>query len=516
LLINDPLKRNAEAMPDKIGVISSNNRYSYSYLYEKSKCISNYLVERGIPKGSMISVHLPNIIETVISIYGILDAGCAFSIINPSTPIIKLKFILERTKSRIIITNDPEKVGQALNDHIKKNLSAIIYTEKIETTDIKGVKLEELAQIIDARPEFSLSRNVIDMDLASVIFTSGSTGLPKGVMMTHRNMVSASDSITSYLRNHDRDTILNVLPLSFDYGLYQLLMTFCFGGTLILEEDFIFPHKPLMMIGEHKVTGFPIVPSIGAILLKLKRVDEYDLSSLRYITNTAQALPLKIIEGLRSIMPNVDIYLMYGLTECKRVSYLPPDLVEKKPTSVGKAMPNVETFLVDENGNRVNEPHIEGELVIRGSNIMVGYLGEPLDTSRIIKEGNHPGDRLLYSGDVFEMDEDGDLFFRRRKDDILKVLGEKVSPLEIETVINRMENVNEVGVIGVENELLGNEIVAFVSTLKYVQKDDIINHCADHIEKKFLPKRIFFLNELPKNQNGKIDKRVLREYLKDQ
>lgn len=516
MLINDPLKRNAEAMPDKIGVISSNNRYSYSYLYEKSKCISNYLVERGIPKGSMISVHLPNIIETVISIYGILDAGCAFSIINPSTPIIKLKFILERTKSRIIITNDPEKVGQALNDHIKKNLSAIIYTEKIETTDIKGVKLEELAQIIDARPEFSLSRNVIDMDLASVIFTSGSTGLPKGVMMTHRNMVSASDSITSYLRNHDRDTILNVLPLSFDYGLYQLLMTFCFGGTLILEEDFIFPHKPLMMIGEHKVTGFPIVPSIGAILLKLKRVDEYDLSSLRYITNTAQALPLKIIEGLRSIMPNVDIYLMYGLTECKRVSYLPPDLVEKKPTSVGKAMPNVETFLVDENGNRVNEPHIEGELVIRGSNIMVGYLGEPLDTSRIIKEGNHPGDRLLYSGDVFEMDEDGDLFFRRRKDDILKVLGEKVSPLEIETVINRMENVNEVGVIGVENELLGNEIVAFVSTLKYVQKDDIINHCADHIEKKFLPKRIFFLNELPKNQNGKIDKRVLREYLKDQ
>src|SRR5204862_3207526 len=201
------------------------------------------------------------------------------------------------------------------------------------------------------------------IDLAALVYTSGSTGNPKGVMLTHLNMVSAATSITTYLENREDDIILSVLPLSFDYGLYQALMAFKIGGTLVLERSFTYPHAVLDRLVREKVTGFPLVPTMAAILLQMD-LSQYDFSRVRYVTNTAAALPVEHIRRLRALFPHVTLYSMYGLTECKRVSYLPPDQLDIRPNSVGKGMPNEEVFVVDDEGRRV-PPGVHGELVVR-------------------------------------------------------------------------------------------------------------------------------------------------------
>jgi len=203
-------------------------------------------------------------------------------------------------------------------------------------------------------------------------------------MLTHLNMVSAASSIIQYLGNTSKDIILDVLPLSFDYGLYQVLMTFRFSGTLILERSFTYPYQIIDSIIKNRVTGWPIVPTIVAILLTLKKLDEYDFSHLRYITSTGQALPPNHISRLREVFPKVKIYSMYGLTECKRVSYLPPSELDRIPSSVGKAIPNTEVYIVDEEGKEISEAGKAGELVVRGSNVMKGYWNKQKETEEVL------------------------------------------------------------------------------------------------------------------------------------
>ena len=222
-------------------------------------------------------------------------------------------------------------------------------------------------------------KRAIDIDLAALIYTSGSTGNPKGVMLTHLNMVSAATSITTYLENTPDDIILNVLPLSFDYGLYQVLMAVKIGGTVVLERSFAYPQAVIRKLIEERVTGFPLVPTMSAILLQMD-LSEIRLVQLRYITNTAAALPTEHILQLRKLFPHVRIYSMYGLTECKRVSYLPPEQLDLRPGSVGRGMPNEEVYVVDEQGSRVG-PGVVGELVVRGANVMKGYWELPEETA---------------------------------------------------------------------------------------------------------------------------------------
>src|SRR4029450_3933657 len=202
---------------------------------------------------------------------------------------------------------------------------------------------------------------------------------------THLNMVAAATSITTYLENRPDDIILNVLPMSFDYGLYQVLMAFKIGGTVVLEKSFAYPHAVLQRLAAEKATGFPIVPTISAILLQLD-LSVYDLPSLRYITNTAAALPTEHIRKLRQAFPQARLYSMFGLPECKRVSYLPPDQLDIRPTSVGKAMPNVEVYIVDEQNQRLPAGEV-GELVVRGPNVMRGYWKRPEETDRALRRG---------------------------------------------------------------------------------------------------------------------------------
>jgi len=356
----------------------------------------------------------------------------------------------------------------------------------------------------------ALCASNIDLDLATIIYTSGTTGNPKGVMLSHLNMVSAINSITQYIQNREDDIIINVLPLSFDYGLYQVLMAFKFGGTVVLEQSFTYPFQIIQRMMEEKVTGFPGVPTIFAILLSLKNPENQELPHLRYITNTAAALPPAHVEQLATLFPHVRIYSMYGLTECKRVSYLPPEDILRKPSSVGFAIPNEEVWIEDENGQRA-APGIVGELVVRGSNVMRGYWGLPEETAQVLKPGKYPGEVVLHTGDLFRTDDDGCLYFIGRKDDMIKSRGERISPKEIEQCLCELEEISEAAVIGIPDDILGQAIVAYVrcSTENKVSEKSVLKHCQENLEDFMVPREVRFIEEFPKNSNGKIDKRAL-------
>ena len=345
----------------------------------------------------------------------------------------------------------------------------------------------------------------IDQDLASIIYTSGSTGEPKGVMLTHLNMVSAARSISTYLGLRESDVIVCVLPLAFDYGLYQALMALKVGATLVLERSFAFPIKVLEVMARERVTVFPGVPTIFSLLMNLKGLDKFELSALRMITNTAAALSEEHIRRLRALFPRATLFSMYGLTDCKRVTYLPPEQLDIRPTSVGRGMPNEEVWLVDESGRRLPNGST-GELVIRGSNVMRGYWEKPIETAQRLKPGPQPGEMVLYSGDLFRTDEEGWLYFVARKDDIIKSRGEKVSPREVENVLYSVEGVLDAVVIGVPDEVLGEAIKAFI-VLKaghQLSERDVIRHCLGQLENFMAPKYVEFVPELPRTDTGKI------------
>jgi acyl-CoA synthetase (AMP-forming)/AMP-acid ligase II len=247
-----------------------------------------------------------------------------------------------------------------------------------------------------------------------------------------------------------------------------------------------------------------------SLLMNLNGLDRFDLAPLRMITNTAAALSEEHIRRLRALFPQAALYSMYGLTECKRVTYLPPEQLDIRPTSVGRGMPNEEVWLVDESGRRLPNGST-GELVIRGSNVMRGYWQKPFETAQRLKPGLLPGEVLLYSGDLFRTDAEGWLYFVARKDDIIKSRGEKVSPREVENAIYCLEGVMDAAVVGVPDDLLGEAIKAFVVIKDghALSERDVIRHCLGRLENFMAPKYVEFVRELPQTDTGKIKKTAL-------
>jgi long-chain acyl-CoA synthetase len=352
----------------------------------------------------------------------------------------------------------------------------------------------------------------IDIDLAALVYTSGSTGKPKGVMLTHRNMLAAATSVMTFLESRADDVVYNALPLSFDYGLYQALMAAAVGATLVLDRSFTGP-KTLSTLARYGVTGFPLIPTMLAALLRVD-LRAFDLSRLRYLTNTGAALPAEHIKRLRTTLPDVKIYSMYGLPECKRVSYLPPDQIDARPDSVGRGMPNEEVYVVDADGERV-PPGVVGELVVRGANVMRGYWEAPEETAKRLKPGPLPGEQVLHTGDLFHADEEGYLYFVGRREDMIESRGEKVSPREVENVLCNMPEIGEAAVVGVFDPILGQRIKAFVvaSPGESVIVPRVVRHCQARLEDYMVPQEIEVCEALPKCITGKVDKRALRAML---
>ena len=514
------LENSATRHPTKVALISGSERLTYRQIDDEANRLAHALIAAGVKRGDRVVTFLPNSVEAVLSIFATLKAGAVFVVLNPTTKPDKLTYILNNCRASAMVTwggklfSDPTSWIETPHLHSVFMLRANeAQAAAVRSAGKKLIRLEEVRQgTKEVQPP---AKKCIDIDLAALIYTSGSTGRPKGVMVTHLNIVSAATSITTYLENTADDVVINMLPLAFDYGLYQLLMMFKVGGTLVLHDSFAFPNVVIEKVIREGVTGFPIVPTASAILLQMD-LSKYAFPKLRYITNTAAALPIEHIRKLRALFPQVKLYSMYGLTECKRVSYLPPDQLDVRPASVGRGMPNEEVYIVDGEGNRVG-PDVVGELVIRGANVMKGYWELPEETDRCLKPGPLPGEKVLYSGDLFRADEEGYLYFVGRKDDIIKTRGEKVSPREVEDVIYSLEGVAEVAVIGVPDPILGNAIKA-VLTLRpgaQVTKQDVLRHCSARLEDFMMPKLVEFRASLPKTESGKISKRMIAEEHQD-
>jgi len=515
-LLGEALLISTKNTPSKIALIVKSKEYTYAELKESAEKLAEYLVRSGIKKGDRIAISMENSWQTVVSVYGATLSGAVFLVINPQTKSDKLQYILNDSGAKALISNSILKHELSSALKATNTVREVIITGDEKQISVEGLKirLSNFESIISGERQVSFMPNVIPNDLAALIYTSGSTGFPKGVMMTHQSMVFTTWSLIEYLRLSDEDRIMLLLPLAFDYGLYQLLMAITIGGTLIVEQSFIFTASIYRNIEKYKPTVFPGVPTIYAMMIASSKENPLIFDCIKKVTNTAAALPAEFIPDLKKIFPNALIFKMYGLTECKRVCYLEPELVDLKPTSVGKAIPGTEVFLLDNEGNPVPKGE-SGILHIRGPHVMLGYWNKAELSKEMLKQGDLPGERILCSNDIFKMDEDGFLYFEGRTDDIIKTRGEKVSPIEIENVIYKIDGVKEVAVIGIPDELMGESIVAHITTYESAQlnEKEIQKECMSKLEVFMVPQKVIFLNSMPKSTNGKIDKKGLKAIL---
>jgi len=333
-------------------------------------------------------------------------------------------------------------------------------------------------------------------------------------MSAHTNMLAAIGAINAYLCNRSDDVILCNLPMSSGYGLYQPLIAIAAGARTVLATGLAFPARTVDLMETEGVTALPGVPTHFAMLLRFPGLLDQRLRTLRYITNAGAGIPPSNVRRLRALLPHVAIYCMYGMTECTRISYLPPEQVDVRPDSVGIAIPGTEAFVVGEDGLRL-PPGDVGELVVRGPHVNRGYWGAPELTSERFRTDPETGETLLYSGDLFTVDEDGYLYFVARKDDIIKCGGEKVAPREVEDAVSRLDSVAEAAVIGVPDEILGEAVLlAVVAKPERAITERLIRaHCARTLEDQMRPKHVLLLEVLPQLPSGKVDKpRLARDF----
>jgi amino acid adenylation domain-containing protein len=503
--IESLLEERARQDPDKVALVCGEHRRTYAALEAEANRLARGLSNRGVRKGDRVAVCLDNSVELVVSLFGVLKAGAAIVLVNPTTKGEKLHHLLLDSGARGLVLSGKKLEGVD---------EAHVRTPGLRTTIVVGQRngnvlaWEDVLQEEAAAPPASSG---VDLDLACLLYTSGSTGHPKGVMHTHLSLLSAVRSIAEYLETAASDVVLSVLPLSFGYGLTQLLPTFLAGGKLVLERSFAFPQVTLKRMADERCTGFAMVPTIATLFLQ-NDLARFDLSSLRYVTNAGAGIAPELLKELRRRLPNVRIFPMYGQTECIRITYLPPEEVDRRPESVGRGMPNQEMWIVDEEGRRL-PPGSTGELVVRGSHLMRGYWNLPEETEKKLRPGPIPGERVLHTGDLFRVDADGWYSFVARKDDVIKTRGEKVSPREVEDVLHALDGVLSAAVLGVPDALLGQAVHAFVVKKAGAALDEqaVLRHCVKHLEDFAVPKRVEFLEELPKTPNAKVDKNALRE-----
>ena len=508
MLVQEFLEKTADRTPGKTALICDGQRLTYADVEMQANRVATALRGRGLRRGERVGIYLPNSVELVVGIFAVLKAGGVFVVVNATAKADKLASILKNCTASALLTSAQQMDPAHSLQSAVPSLRTIVLTGDVPPS----ARLPTVLTYADIQAQVPPDRPPcvnIDLDLACLIYTSGTTGEPKGVMSDHSNVDFASTSITTYLENTPDDIVIDVLPLSFDYGLYQLLMTFKVGGTLVLERGFAYPAAVLKQIETERVTGLPGVPTLFSLLLQMD-LGAFDLSSLRYITNTAAALPASHILRLRERLPWATLYSMYGLTETKRTLYLPPDQLDQRPGSVGIAIPGTEVWLQDEHGQRLG-PGLTGELIVRGRHVMRGYWGDAALTAARFRPGLLPGERVCYSGDLFRMDEAGYFYFIARKDDMLKSRGEKVAPVEVERVLYELEGVVEAAVVGVPDPVLGQAIKAFVVAQgRTLTERDVLAHCRSRLEDFMVPQQVEFREALPKTPSGKIRKADLQ------
>ena len=493
----------------RTAVVVEGQAYSYAELLDRALRLAGALRQRGVQRGDRVAIYMDNTWPCAVAIFAVLLAGGAFMMVNPLTKSDKLGYMLDDSGARVLLS-DGHIAQEFLPLLAARPALRVIASGKFP----EGQAIEAFDVVTAAGAPLAAPSATIAPDLAALIYTSGSTGQPKGVMHTHQSMLFAAGSLIEYLRLGPDEHILCALPLAFDYGLYQWLMTVQLGATLVLERSFAFPAQVFARMREFEVTVFPGVPTIFAMLLSAHRGEPLCFPGVTRVTNTAAALPDEQALRLREIFPQALIYKMYGLTECKRVCYLEPELLEAKPGSVGKAIPGTEVYLRSPAGGPV-PPGEAGILHVRGPHVMLGYWNRPDLSAQMLRPGPLPGERVLCTHDWFRMDAEGFLYFVGRSDDIIKTRGEKVSPVEVENALHAIDGVHEAAVAGVPDELLGQAIRAWVVLQPGValSPGQIRAQCMKRLENFMVPQQIVICAELPRTATGKVSRKALLEQL---
>jgi len=516
-LIHDSIFETALRSPDAEALAYGATRCSYAQLAAQVRAVAALLIEQGLGAGDRVAVYMEKRIENVAAMFGAAAAGCVFVPVNPLLKPDQVAYILADCQVRVLATT-AERLVQ---------LAPVL--ERCPALDALLVPGGAAADAADmprrlAWPDMSAhgaagtqAHRRIDTDVAAILYTSGSTGAPKGVVLSHRNMVAGAASVADYLGLRADDRVLAVLPLSFDYGLSQLTTCFLRGACVVLM-NYLFPKDIVAMVARERITGLAAVPPLWIALARLSWPAD---CTLRFITNSGGAMPVVTVEALRAALPATQVFLMYGLTEAFRSTYLPPDQVAHRPDSIGRAIPNAEVLVVRPDGSlcEVDEP---GELVHRGALVALGYWNDPARTAQRFRAapGRDPAlpltELAVWSGDTVRRDRDGYLYFVGRSDDMIKVSGYRISPTEIEAVLHETGLVSEVAAFGIDDPELGQAIaiVAVAADPAGVDAAVLLAACRRRLPAYMVPVHIELRSDgLPRNPNGKIDRTLLRHTL---
>lgn len=496
--------------------MDGSRRLDYAAFRREVATSAATLVKHGIERRDRVGIYLPKSAEECTAIFGASAASGVFVPINTLLRPPQVHHIVRDCRIRFLITTADR--WDALRDELTEEscLERVLLTDG----DPDPGQNRVIARAFSEPSEFEERDSCIGEDLAAILYTSGSTGLPKGVMLSHRNLLAGSRIVSTYLGIRHDERILSVLPFSFDYGLNQLITAVDQGATTVLLT-FRFGNEIVKALDAHRITGFAGVPTIWAVLTQAAPLlKKTPLPHLRYVTNSGGAVPSDTIRRLRQTLPHVDLVLMYGLTEAFRSTYLPPDELDSRPTSMGRAIPETEIFLLSEAGERC-QPGETGILVHRGPTVSLGYWNRPEETAAVIRPNPlvkpHEGvDPVCISGDLVRMDEDGYFHFVGRNDAMIKCSGYRVSPTEVEEVLMNHGGLAQVAVIGLPDPTAGERVHAVVVAAdgKPPPKDDLLSLCARELPAHMVPLDITFRDQLPRSPNGKVDyKGLRREFL---
>jgi long-chain acyl-CoA synthetase len=476
----------------RTAVIAGDRELSYGEFDRLAAGFATGLRELGVRRGDRVVIILPNDIEAAIAFEGTLRAGAALSPLSPTIKRDRLCYVLDDVEpAALVCDSERAEIAEAAEAQARRSVPVVA----------------DVAELMS--DEDTAYPAPLETDLAAVMYTSGSTGEPKGVTLTHRNLSFVTGSIVEYLKMNSADRVLCVLQLSFGYGLCQLLSCVRAGATLVLEEGFTFPGRIVELLEDQRITGLPAVPTIFQILVSLRGLADRELPDLRFLTNAGASLPEATVAAVRRTFRGAELYLMYGLTECIRVSYLPPDRLDA-PTSSGIPIPGTDAWVAGHDGGEATSGEV-GELMVRGPHVMQGYWRDPERTAERLRPGRWPWEPTLATGDLFFRDDDGLLHWVGRTDDLIKCRGEKVYPREIEEVLHAVEGVREAAVVGVPDRLLGQAVHAHVAPENGFELDPkaLRRECAERLEVHKVPARISVHNELPRTGRGKVDRRAL-------
>lgn len=498
---HDYVKDHAERTPDNIALTISGREITYGALDELACVIARQLVDTGMTASDRVALHAPTSIETIACALGVMKAGFVLVLMHYGIATEKLIHQLNDIKPKTLIVPANANLDELTG---KVHLQFVLHMGDSHARQFAGLS--------EAFPE--CDGGLAGAEVRVIFHTSGSTKDSKGVAVSNTNMVAAYTAVSSYLGGFENAAILNFSPLHFDYGFYNIMMPLLGGGHSVTENAL--PERPehlLDLIQRYGITGMHILPPAVHYLLQAApdAFHSEKIKSLKYIASSGQALPPKHIQQLRTLLPGVDVYSMYGLTECKRVAYLPPEQLDQRPGSVGKPIPGVKAFLVDEAGQLITEPDRVGELVVAGDLVMLGYWNKPELTRQVIQNNLLGEERVYFTGDLFKRDSEQYLYFVGRKDNVFTRRTFQVNPREIEHVIVAHEAVSEAVVIPFPDEMAGQVPKACV-VLKEgheLSADALIQYCATQLDWYMVPAIVSFHEALPRNLNGKTTAQLL-------